>query len=135
MDSRNPEVWYKRGLALLRSGQPDRAVDDLSEALRLDPDCFDAMALRALAFGDAGYHLTAITEFDRAIALRPLCAPLHFNRGRAYEESGQSRRAGWDYRRAFWRDPTGAVGDDALAKLEALEARASGLGVEGSPKR
>ncbi|MFI5349780.1 MAG: tetratricopeptide repeat protein [Elusimicrobiota bacterium] len=90
---RNPACWLARhnlGEALLRQGNPDAAVDQFRELLRLRPDLEDARSDAALAINSlgvararAGLPGEAIELFREALRLRPGFADASDNVGLA----------------------------------------------------
>jgi tetratricopeptide (TPR) repeat protein len=81
---RNRAVAYKnRGNAWDAKGDYDRAIDDFSAAIRLDPNY-------GIAYSNRGRAWTVLLELDRAIAdfneairINPKHANAYFNRGRS----------------------------------------------------
>jgi lipoprotein NlpI len=74
-------AYHNRGLAHATLGEPDRAITDFSEAIRLDsgnPDSFVSRGSAYYAKGDAG---RAIANFDEALRVDPINVQAYFNRG------------------------------------------------------
>jgi tetratricopeptide (TPR) repeat protein len=127
------EAFYNRGVAYTNEGQPDRAIEDLDQAIRLNPN--DAMAFnsRGNAHFSKGGNMArengmclgayrpascasaiaqydrAIEDYDQAIRLNPNNALAFFSRGRAYANKGQLDRAIEDYDRAIRLNPNDAL--------------------------
>jgi tetratricopeptide (TPR) repeat protein len=59
------------GLAALRAGDTDAAIDSLSAASRLDPDDVRTWMALASAHEKAGQVVEAVAELERALALEP----------------------------------------------------------------
>lgn len=98
-------AFYYRGSAFKDLGAFDKAIGDLSEAIRLDPDSPEPYANRGDAFNDAKKFDEAIADFDRAIRLDPSFGYAFQQRGDAYESKGMHARAINDYDEALRVDP------------------------------
>ena len=72
-------------------GQLERAIQDLDEAIRLDPQLAMSYANRGLAYGNLGQYQQAIQDYSEAIRLDPQPS-LYYNRGTAYFHLGQHQR-------------------------------------------
>ena len=64
-------------------GQPQRAIQDYGEAIRLDPQDADAHYLRGIAYDELGQPQRAIQDYDDAIRLDPQDADAYANRALA----------------------------------------------------
>src|ERR1700721_2940301 len=98
-------AFGNRGNAYFAKAQYDRAIQDLDQAIKLDPDYAAAFCNRGSAyFGKAQYD-RAIQDLDQAIKLDPNFA-LAFNwRGNAYDDKGEHDRAIQDYDQAIKLNP------------------------------
>ena len=101
-----PAALYNRGIAYTAKGDLDRALVDLSEAIRLDPQ-------RAFRFQERGELHLRRREFDRAIAdltraiqMDPIRAFRFHFRAHAYREAGDLDRAILDFTEAIRLDST-----------------------------
>lgn len=103
---RDADVRRTRGLALLVTGDPGEACDDLAAALDEEPD--DASLHEA--FGMACLMNDRLDDaegaFDRAIELDPESAGAHAYRGRLHAVRGDLEKALADIDRAIELDPT-----------------------------
>ena len=98
-------------------GQPERAIEDATEALRLDPFLAEAYVNRGSAYMALGQPQRAIEDATAAIWLNPglrdygavvpllVLARAHLNRGLAYQDLDQPERAVQDYDEAIRLDP------------------------------
>jgi tetratricopeptide (TPR) repeat protein len=66
-----------------REDQPDRAIEDLDQAIRLNPNYALAFSSRGLAYARKGQPDRAIQDYDQAIRLNPKYADAFSNRGAA----------------------------------------------------
>ena len=128
----------------MRDRAIDRALDDYSQAIRLQPDF-------ALAFANRGFtylfekqdHERAIKDFDEALRLDPQFASVFYYRAVARSDKGEFRRAIGDFDQAIrlkpnfavaWRDRGQAkiaLGDQAGGKADIAEAeRVARLGLD-----
>lgn len=62
----------------------DLAIDDYTEALRLDPGYIDAWNERGVAYHDMGQYYLAISDFDEALRLDPNHQNARNNRDKAH---------------------------------------------------
>lgn len=82
-----------RGIAFRVAGQYDRAIADLSEAIRLGPRTGGYRLERGLALEAKGEHDAAIADFDEAIARDPTLVQAHFGKAIALEATAQHEMA------------------------------------------
>jgi tetratricopeptide (TPR) repeat protein len=85
------EDWLNKMRTLLKDGKltdPERAIEYLSEAIRLKPDFAVAYNGRGSAYADLKQHQRAIQDFDMAIRLKPDYVWAYNNRGIAHILSG-----------------------------------------------
>src|SRR6266404_2615694 len=97
-----------RGIAYREKGEYDRAVQDLDEATRLDPNYALAFNNRGIAYGRKRQYDRAIQDFDQTIRLDPNNAPAFDNRGTAYYGKREYDRAIEDLDEAIRLDPNHA---------------------------
>jgi tetratricopeptide (TPR) repeat protein len=81
------------------------ACDSLEIALAIDPDCVAALQLLAQLRSEAGCGDEAVALLERAVAIAPGRADLHFERGLALNRTGRVQDAAQAYREAMDRDP------------------------------
>jgi tetratricopeptide (TPR) repeat protein len=97
-------------LYAVRKGDNDRAIVDYDEAIKLNPDFFNAWYDRGNAYHAKGDYDRAIQDYDEAIKrfapLIPLLGVEVFNdRGKAYSMKGDHYRAIEDYDEAIKLNP------------------------------
>jgi len=83
----------------------NRAIEDFSQAIRLDPNNTNAYGERAGAFSTIGEYARAIADFDQAIRLSPNNTGVLNNRGVTYKTMGNLDLAIADYNEAIRLDP------------------------------
>jgi tetratricopeptide (TPR) repeat protein len=94
-----------RANAYINKGDNDRAIQDLDEAVRIDPNYATAYYNRGIAYNNKDQHERAIQDFDQAIRLKSDYIAAYNNRGSAYDDLGQYERAIQDYNEVIRRDP------------------------------
>ncbi|MBN1472322.1 MAG: tetratricopeptide repeat protein [Syntrophaceae bacterium] len=92
------EGCYKKALSLYQA-LPQKAIEYLSEAIKLKPDYTEAYDKRGAAYSNQGNYQLAINDFNEVIRLNPDDANAYNNRGVAYYKLGQYQRAIEDYDR------------------------------------
>jgi len=104
----NPDLaspFRNRGIAYAAKAQYDRAIEDLDQAIRLDPKDAPAFNDRGNAYKAKAQDDRAIEDYDQAIRLDPTLARAFYNRGNAYQGKVQYDRAIEDYDQAIRLDP------------------------------
>jgi tetratricopeptide (TPR) repeat protein len=101
-------AFYSRGEAYRRKGESDRAIQDLDQAIKLDPTDKGGLAhsSRALAYFGKGQYDRAIRDYDQVIASNPKDATAFYGRGAAYDRQGKGDRALQDYEHSLALSPT-----------------------------
>jgi tetratricopeptide (TPR) repeat protein len=94
------DIFNDRGVAYRLKGDVDRAIQDYSQAIRLNPRSAMIYNNRGVAYDRKGDYDRAIADYDQAIRLRPL-HEAYFNRGNAHLGRGQYDRAIDDYNAAL----------------------------------
>jgi len=129
---------FKRGYASYQKGEFDKALDDYSEAIRLDPKQARAYNNRGLAYQAKGDLDQAIADFNQALRLEPALGVSYLNRGRVYAAKNERERAIADYSEAIRLDPRSgaayrqrgeayqAVGEPAKARADFAKAEELG---------
>ena len=84
---------------------PDRAIEYLSEAIRLDSEYANAYINRGLAWYEKGNYDRAISDYDKAIELNPRSDKAYNNRGLAWSDKGNYDRAISDCDKAIELNP------------------------------
>jgi lipoprotein NlpI len=85
-------AYHNRGLAHAKLGDPDRAITDFSEAIRLDPGNPDTFVSRGSAYSAKGDLARAMANFDDVLRIDPINVRAYFNRGllNFYSRSGDA---------------------------------------------
>jgi len=97
-----------RGNAYAVMGISDKALDDYSKAIHLDP--YDALAFynRGVYFKEMGELDKALSDLNKAIQINPKYTDAYFNRGAVYGSLGKWEQALADYSEGLKYDPENA---------------------------
>ncbi len=91
--SENAVVWFDKANALW-DGQkytdPKKAIEYLSNAIKLQPDYASAYYNRGNAYYGLGQYQRAIKDYSEAIRLKPNDVDSHYNRANAYFNQGNN---------------------------------------------
>jgi Tfp pilus assembly protein PilF len=93
----NAKPYFDSGLAYLGSKDFDKAISDLTEAIRLDPNSFVAYAERGWAYFVHSDYDKAISDYNDVIRLDPNNTSAYDTRGTAYEIRGNLDKAISDF--------------------------------------
>lgn len=98
----------------------DRAIQDCTQAIRLNPSDDFAFNNRGIAFTVKGQYDQALRDFDEMIRLNPKHAQTFYNRGFIYVTRGQYDRGIQDYNQAIQLNPKYALAykGRSVAKLK-----------------
>ncbi len=108
VDARKPESVVdlkERGLFYLNVFQSEKAIVDLTAAIKLDKTQVGLFLGRGLSYRDAKKNDLAIADFNEAIKIMPTNAMLYFHRGVTYLISKNNTDAETDFAKAIQLDP------------------------------
>ena len=91
---------FLRGNAYHETAEYQSAVDEYSEAIRLNPEIAPAYSNRGNAYAELGRDERAIEDYDEAIRRDPELAPAYSNRAVSYRALGKDEEAQADFDRA-----------------------------------
>ncbi len=94
------EEHLGRGLAAMRQGDFQRAVEELGRAVSLRPDSARAHNYLGMAYLEVKELDRAAASFEQAIALDPTFAAAHNNLGSLHSLRGEHERAAEQFRKA-----------------------------------
>jgi len=97
--------YNNRGLEYQKLGQTDRAIDDFTKTLEIDPNNYKAYANRAIIYGDMGQWDRQVTDCSKSIEINPKNQTTYSNRGLAYEKLGDWENAIKDYTKVLEFNP------------------------------
>ncbi len=118
----------------IQNGNYDDAIEQCSEAIKLDPNLASSYYNRGLAYRREGNIDRAIADYSRVIDLNPKDAEAYMDRGHAYFIAGKFANAGADFLQAvdLKQDPYSMIfrflarerhGEKAASELEANALR------------
>jgi len=114
-------LYYQRAMAWeasLPSSARARAMNDLNEALRIDPRNHFALYARGNLFLSSGDQARASSDYEQALQINPNFAPAHYMRGRDHEDAGDLALALTHLRSAVRLDPEHTPAQRALIRVE-----------------
>lgn len=94
-------AFYNRGNAFYYLGVLEKAIEDYSRAIVLNPDQAEIFYNRANSYADLGDHERAIEDYSQAIRLKPNYDAAYYNRANSHLRRGQLLRAVEDYKKAL----------------------------------
>ncbi len=97
--------WFENGCVLVNSGNPQKAVEAFTKAIKLNPNNEKFYIFRGNAYGEAGNNNLAVKDSAKAIKLNPKYAKAYVSRGNAYLRSGSYQQAVKDYSMAVKLSP------------------------------
>ena len=103
------EAYSNRGIAYAKLNKYERAIEDFSKAIALNPDDAEAYYNRGIAYAKLNKHERAIEDYGKAIALNPNYAEAYNNRGVAYAKLNKYERAIEDYDETIKLNPNYAA--------------------------
>jgi len=98
-------TYHERGMAYLHLGQPQQAIEDFDEALRLIPQRAVFYLNRGVAYNALGQTEYALQDLDEAIRIDPRDAMAYYNRAASYVALSQFPRGLQDIDKAIQLDP------------------------------
>lgn len=109
---------YKLGVEAFKAGDVDTAIEELETATQLDHQNYKAFSYLGAAYASKERYNAAIGAFKTAEQIAPKVASIHYNIAQAYEASGISNEAEYEYERALEIDPNYEKAREALDKLK-----------------
>ena len=108
-ETKNRAVIYgSRGVAYYSKGDYDRAIQDATEAIRLNPNEPSFYYTNGLAYKKKGDFDHSIQNFDAAIRLNENFERAYYDRGNAYIDKEEYDRAIQDFNKAVHLNPNNA---------------------------
>ena len=89
----------------LQLGDVDKAIEDCSIAIRLEPNSAEAYNNRGYMWTEKGDLDKALSDFNKAIGLDPLSAAAYDNRGLVWAAKGENDKSLADHTEAIHLDP------------------------------
>ncbi len=104
-ETKTADYYNKRGREFELEGMFNRAIEEYTQAILVDPGFVEAYLGRGWAHEANGEHRLAIRSYSQAIKLNPLYAAAYLGRGWAYEQLGKPDRAILEYGQAIKSTP------------------------------
>ncbi len=93
----HPWAYYNRGNTYADLQEYQKAINDFTQALGIQPNLASAYNNRALAYTDLQEYQKAINDYTQAIAIQPNLASPYLGRGLVYDKLQEYQRAISDY--------------------------------------
>lgn len=116
-DQQTVNALSTRGIIYVFKGNYDKAIQDLDEAIRRNPDDAEAYVNRGIAYVAKGEYNRAIQDFDQAIRLKPDDDAAYGGLASAYANQGDYDRAIQAYDQTLRLSPNSAYNSLWRAKL------------------
>jgi len=103
---------FRKAFALCSSGKctdPQKAIEYLSEAIKLKPDYADAYNNRGNAYSETGQYQMAIDDYNESVRLQPESVHGYNNRGLAFSRLEKHEQAIEDYNEAIRLKPDNSI--------------------------
>jgi tetratricopeptide (TPR) repeat protein len=107
--ARNARSYFDSGQLFRSQGDYVTAIEEYTQAIRLDPNYVAAYHGRGLAYRNKNDNDRAIADYTQAIRFDPNYAVAYTARGNAYSDKGDHDRAIADYTQAIRLDPNYAA--------------------------
>lgn len=104
-DTESAEMAYNRGIEALKSKDYDKAIEEFTTVIRLDPKQFGAFRWRGFAYAEKKEFDKAIDDLSEAIRLDPKNARAFYGRGIANSNKENYDKAIQDLSDAVRLDP------------------------------
>jgi len=93
------------GLSSLNLNRTEKAIENFSRAINIDPQRADGYLGRANTLNTMGRYEEALNDYNRALEIDPNMANAYVNRGIAYSHLGKVEKAIADYEKGMEIDP------------------------------
>jgi len=93
------------GVSHLNTNKPEKALEDFTRAIQIDPTKADGYLGRANTLQTLGQYEASLQDYDKAIDIDPKLANAYVNRGSTYSHLGKYKKAIADYEKALALDP------------------------------
>jgi len=101
----NTLALYRRGYAYSIFGNHQKAIEDSTEVIYLEPSNAYAYYNRGVAYVELGQYQSGIEDLNKGLNLKHGNAYLYYMRGYAYAKLGQYQRAIEDFNEALRMEP------------------------------
>jgi len=109
---------FRQGVQAFKAGDCVKAIEELEAATRLDHNNYKAFNYLGAAYAAKDRFNAAIGAFKAAEQIAPAVASVHYNIAQAYEATGITNEAEYEYERALEIDPSYTKAREALDRLK-----------------
>jgi serine/threonine protein kinase len=109
--------FYRKGDDFFTRRKYDKAIENYTLAIELNPNEFGLYNNRGAALYATGEFRKAIADYTKALELNPYHFSAYNNRGVAYENVGEIEQALADYRKALELDPENKLAKSNLKRI------------------
>lgn len=107
---------------LIQKGDYERAITDLNQALKLQPDEASYYDSRGFAYAGKRDYSRAILDYNQALKLKPDAGYAYYHRGLVYRALGDRQKAIADFKKTFELTKNSKRHQDAEKQLQELGA-------------
>lgn len=100
------EALLQRGIVNDKLDDADRAIEDFTKALAINPDLARAYNGRAVVYSDKGDYENALKDHEQALRITPNAPGYLMNRGTTYRRMGRFAESVDDFDKAIRNNPT-----------------------------
>ncbi|NMG08205.1 tetratricopeptide repeat protein [Brasilonema sp. UFV-L1] len=118
LNSKDSEIYYKRGLTRYRLGDYERAIADYNQAIQINPYYGKVYTQIGLARYQLGDYEAAIADYTQAIRMNPNDAVAYRNRADIRYHLGDYQGAIEDYNQAIKINPNSSSFGDSKRGIE-----------------
>ena len=119
-DDMRAGAFIERGNAYTKTGQGELAIQDFTQAIKLDPKSSVAFNNRGNALKNKKRYEEALADLSRALELTPMNTMVYNNRASAYRAMGKYDQAAADLDKAIELQPSNAISYYNRACLESV---------------
>jgi len=101
----NATDLYERGIRYLNIKKYNEAAEAFTDAIKVNPNYYEAYVLRGINYGNKGNHDLAIKDFVKAITINPHDPDAYLGRGLAYVYTYKYDLAIMDFSKVIEIDP------------------------------
>lgn len=98
-------AYNNRGMAYLETGDTDKAISDLTNALKIDPRSTTVLNNRAAAYGKKGEFVNALSDLDKSVKIAPKNTKTYFIRGIIYMQKNEPEHALAEFNKSVELNP------------------------------
>lgn len=122
-DEMRAGVLVDRGNSYNKTEQPELAIHDFSQAIKLNPQSSVAFNNRGNTLKNRGRYQEALADFTKALELAPMNTMIYNNRANAYKAMGKYDQAAADLDKAVELQPSNAISFYNRACLESVRKK------------